>query len=92
MGVGGQCQTPAALPRERDPVPIVQEAGWVPGPVWTGGENLARSAIRPLDSPARSESLYRLSHLGPSIGGGCSNTDKRKTEVLENKAGSLRTR
>ena len=24
-----------------EPVPIVQEAGWVPGPVWTGAENLA---------------------------------------------------
>ena len=23
-------------PRERDPVPIVQEAGWAPRPVWTG--------------------------------------------------------
>jgi hypothetical protein len=26
-------------PWERDPVPIVQEAGWAPGPVWTGAEN-----------------------------------------------------
>ena len=24
-----------------DPVPIVKEAGWVLGPVWTGAENLA---------------------------------------------------
>jgi hypothetical protein len=24
----------------KDPVPIVQEAGWVPGPVCTGVENL----------------------------------------------------
>ena len=23
----------------KDPVPIVQEAGWAPGPVWTGAEN-----------------------------------------------------
>jgi hypothetical protein len=27
--------------RERDPVHILQEAGWAPGPVWTGAENLA---------------------------------------------------
>ena len=27
-------------PRERDPVPIAWEAGWAPGPVWTGAENL----------------------------------------------------
>jgi hypothetical protein len=24
----------------KDPVPILQEAGWAPGPVWTGAENL----------------------------------------------------
>jgi len=23
----------------KEPVPIVQEAGWAPGPVWTGAEN-----------------------------------------------------
>ena len=27
----------------KDPVPIVQEAGWAPGPVWTNGENFAPS-------------------------------------------------
>jgi len=26
---------------EKDAVPIVQKAGWVPEPVWTGAENLA---------------------------------------------------
>ena len=51
----------------KDPVPIVQEAGWAPGPVWTGVENLAHSSIRCPDRPARSESLYRLSYLGPAI-------------------------
>ena len=25
----------------KDPVPIIQEAGWAPGMVWTGAENLA---------------------------------------------------
>jgi len=29
----------------KDPVPIVQEAGWAPGPVWTGVENLAPTRI-----------------------------------------------
>ena len=28
-------------PRERDPVRIVREAGWAPGPVWMGVENFA---------------------------------------------------
>ena len=46
----------------KDPVPIVQEAGWAPGPVWTGAENLAPIGIRCRDRPARSQSLYRLSY------------------------------
>jgi hypothetical protein len=57
--------TPRLLyPRERDPVPIVQEAGWAPGPVWTVAENLAPTGILTPDHPARSESLYRLSYAG----------------------------
>jgi hypothetical protein len=39
--VRGQRHAPAALyPRKRHPVPIVQEVGWAPGPVWTSAENL----------------------------------------------------
>jgi len=30
----------------KDPVPMVQEAVWAPGPVWTGAENLAPTGIR----------------------------------------------
>jgi hypothetical protein len=53
--------TPRPLyPRERDPVPIVWEAGWAPGPVWTAAKNLAPTGIRFPDRSARSESLYRL--------------------------------
>ena len=45
----------------KDPVPIVQEAGWGPGPVWTGGiSRPCRDSIP--DRPARSQSLYRLSY------------------------------
>ena len=44
----------------KDPVPIVQESVWTPGPVWRGEENLAPTAIRSPDRPARSHSLYRL--------------------------------
>ena len=49
----------------KDPVHIVQEAGWAPGPVWTGAENLAPTGILSPDRPARSQSLYRLSYPGP---------------------------
>ena len=59
MGVVGQRHAPAASPR-----PIVQEAGWAPGPDWTVAENLAPTGIRSPDRPARSESLHRLSHPG----------------------------
>jgi hypothetical protein len=47
--------------QERDPIPIVQEAGWVSGPVWRGAENLVHTGIPSPDRPACSQSLYRLS-------------------------------
>jgi len=46
----------------KDLIPIVQEAGWAPGPVWTGAENFAPTGIRSPDRPALSQSLYRLSY------------------------------
>ena len=52
----------------KDPVPIVQKAGWAPGPVWTGGENRDPTGIRSPDSPALSQSLYRLSYPALSRG------------------------
>ena len=54
-------------PRESDPVPILYESGWATGPVRTGAENLAPTGIRSLDRPAGSDSLYRLSYLGPKF-------------------------
>ena len=51
----------------KDPVPIVQEAGWAPGPVWTGAENLAPTGIRSPDRPARSQSLYRLRYPAHTV-------------------------
>jgi hypothetical protein len=37
---------------ERDLVPIVREAGWDPGLVWTDEENLSPHRIRSPDRPA----------------------------------------
>jgi hypothetical protein len=61
MGVCGQCHAPAALYlRGKDPpVPIGQEAGWAPEPVWTQrleeksfrlnrGSNLDRPVVQPV--------------------------------------------
>ena len=52
LGEGGwSTPHPGSLTSGKDPVTIVQEAGWAPGTVWTGAENLATTEIR---SPARS--------------------------------------
>ena len=64
MGIGGQHHAPAAFTHGKDPVPIVQEAGWTSAPVWIGAEKLAFTGFRSPDLPARNESLYRLSHPG----------------------------
>jgi len=45
----------------KDPVPILQEAGWASGPVWMGGKSRPhRDSIS--DRLARSQSQYRLSY------------------------------
>jgi hypothetical protein len=60
MVVSLQRHAPAALPLEREAVPILQEVGWAPGPVWKGVENLIPTGIRSTDRTARRASLYRL--------------------------------
>ena len=44
------------LPPRKDSVPILQENGWAPGPVWTGGKSRPHRGSIP-DRPARSQSL-----------------------------------
>ena len=39
-GGGWSTLRPGRFTPGKDPVPIVQEAGWATGPVWTGAENL----------------------------------------------------
>ena len=46
MGVGGH-QAPAIFTPRKDPVPIVQEAGWAPGQVWIRAENLTPPGFGP---------------------------------------------
>lgn len=57
---GRQHNATAALPLAKDPLSIVQEAGWASVPVWTGTESFSPSEIQPPDREARSEWLYRL--------------------------------
>jgi hypothetical protein len=65
-GGGWSTPRPGRFTPRNDPVPIVQEAQWAPGPV-TGTENLAPTGIRSPDRPAHSESLYRLSYPDPPM-------------------------
>ena len=56
------CSTPRPhFTPGKDPVPILQEAGWAPGPVWRGGTSRPHRDSIP-DRPTRSQSLYRLSY------------------------------
>ena len=69
LDVGGwSAPRPGRFTPGKDPVPIVEEAGWAQGSVWTGAENLGPTGIRSPDRPARSESLYRLSYTDPNLG------------------------
>jgi len=45
----------------KEPVPILQEAGWAPGPVWTGVKSRPHRDSIP-DLPACSQLLHRLSY------------------------------
>jgi hypothetical protein len=47
MGVGGQRHALAAFTPGKDLVPILQEAGWAPGLVGIGVENLAPPGFDP---------------------------------------------
>jgi len=53
-GGGWSTPRPGRFTPVEDPVPIVQEAGWAPGPVCTGAENLVPTGIRSPDCPTRS--------------------------------------
>ena len=57
------------FPPGKDPVPILQEAGWAPGPVWTGGKSrphqdffllLLVSFIHACGAAAHSENMTKI--------------------------------
>ena len=64
--MSGQQHAPATLHPRKDPVPILQEAGWAPGSVWTGGKSHHHRDLI-LDRPAHSQLLYRLSYLAHTL-------------------------
>jgi hypothetical protein len=53
-GLGDSVTSRPLFTPRKDSVPIVQEAEWAPGSVWTGAENLAPTEIRSPDRPTRS--------------------------------------
>jgi len=53
----------------KDPVPILQEAGWAPGPVWTGGKSRPLRDSIP-DRPACSSVAIPTELPGPPISKG----------------------
>ena len=81
----------------KDPVPILQKAGWAPGPVWTGGKSCPHRNSIP-HRPVRSQSLYRLSYpahttyLEPEMYDYTSNnwSHSNSNEKLTEKFGSCR--
>jgi hypothetical protein len=79
--VGGQGHASAALPRERSCIHYIW--GWVgPMPGLDGCGKLASTGIRSPNRPARSESLYRLSCPGDSIGENSGVLEKRLQAVM----------
>ena len=51
----------------KDPVPVVQEAGWAPGPVWTGAENLTTTGIRSSETVNPVASRYTNYSIRPTL-------------------------
>jgi hypothetical protein len=56
-GCGWSTPRPGRFFPGNDPVRIVQEDGWAPGPVWTCAEKLALTVIRSPNRLTRSESV-----------------------------------
>jgi len=55
------------LPPGKDTVPILQEAGWVPGPVWTDGKSHPHQDSIPA-RPTRSSVAIPTELPGPQYG------------------------
>jgi len=65
--VGGQRHVSAALPRERDPIPIIHKIGCATGSVRMRAENRDPTRIRPSNGPTCREQIHRLHHPGPFL-------------------------
>jgi hypothetical protein len=66
-GEGSASRPGRFLPPEKEPIPLVQEAGWAPGSVWTDAESPVPTGMRSPDRPASSQSQYRLRYPAHKI-------------------------
>ena len=63
----------------KDPVPILQEAGWAPGPVWTEGKSRPHRDSIP-DRPARSSVAIPTELPGPRT---CISIAEKNERILQ---------
>ena len=54
-------------PQEKEPVPIVEEAGWAASSIWFGAENLTPIGIRSPDCPASRYTVIVCRIQGSSV-------------------------
>jgi hypothetical protein len=62
---GWSAPRPGRFTPGKDQDPLVHEAVFAPGPLWTCAKNIASTGIRSPDRPAHSQSLYQMSYPGP---------------------------
>ena len=75
-GSEGLAARPGRFTPGKDPVPILQEAGWAPGPVYTGGKSRPHRDSIP-DRPARSSVTIPTELPGPHF----DNNDVHKLHI-----------
>jgi len=63
MRLGGQYHALAALHRKGNTLPIMQEAEWAPGTVWTDTEYLAPTGILSTSLKSTQENPNRMTRI-----------------------------
>ena len=76
----------AAFTPGKDLVPIVQEAGWAPEPVWIGAENLAPPGFDPRTFQPVASRYTDYAILAPEIRSGSRKTSVNHYEFQSNTA------
>ena len=80
--MSGQQHAPVALYPGKDPVPILQEAGWAPWQVWTGGKSRPHRDSIP-DRPARSSVAIQTELPGPHNNNNNNNNNNNVRKIVK---------